>query len=117
MALRLSCQAYARTVMPAVLAVSQPKVAAFMQQHTLHKDEPSMTALIKRFVGWVKVVQRGFRRVQMMRRARVEALLERFLAAKLADPACAATAHHPAKHPQPPIAFCCAPPAKAAAAD
>lgn len=76
-----------------------------------------MTALIKRFVGWVKVVQRGFRRVQMMRRARVEALLERFLASKLADPACAATARHPAKQPQPPIAFCCAPPAKAAVAD
>lgn len=112
LAFRMSCRAYARTVMPAVSAASQSKVTVFMRQHTLDKGEPSMAALIKRFVAWVRVVQRHFRRVQMMRRARVEALLQRFVAAELIDPSFAAAARLPAIQPHPQIASSAASPTK-----
>lgn len=91
-AMRFRCGvvAFARTVMPALASMAKPKVKWFLSVHSLNRPDVSVVSMIKRFLGWVRLVQRSYRRIRMIRSARVEALLPHFLARELLKPAAAA---------------------------
>jgi hypothetical protein len=61
--------------------MAQAPLRWFMRSYAQKFQEPDMLSLLKLFLGRVKLVQRAFRKLLIIRQARVEALMCHFLAA------------------------------------
>jgi len=83
--LRVGVLVACRTLQLTEACMAQPTLLWFLQSHTGHKVKPHLLGSIKDFIFKVKKLQRTWRRIQLQRIARVEALLPHFLAEPLAE--------------------------------
>eukprot|EP00747_Dinoflagellata_sp_TGD_P183733 gnl/TRDRNA2_/TRDRNA2_38835_c0_seq1.p1 gnl/TRDRNA2_/TRDRNA2_38835_c0~~gnl/TRDRNA2_/TRDRNA2_38835_c0_seq1.p1 ORF type:complete len:886 (-),score=149.70 gnl/TRDRNA2_/TRDRNA2_38835_c0_seq1:81-2675(-) len=79
---RVAVVTHVRHTRHVVAATSQTKVAWFINSNVCNDrgSMPSMVTTLRRFLGRVRSVQRSFRRMRCARDARVEALMQHFLA-------------------------------------
>lgn len=79
---RQGINAYINHTQLAIFVGSRSKVHWFLSQYSLSIDEPDLQMLLRRFMARVRLVQRSFRQRRMIFKARVEACMAHFFAAR-----------------------------------